>query len=1137
MALTDRLRIFISYAHQDAASLAQRLHDDLSRTYEVWLDRKDLSGGSTWTAEIEKALDQSNLLLAVLSSGAYVSEICRAEQLRALRRGKRVIPLLAEHAADIPLHLETKHYLDFSQVSLYAQRLDDLLQQIRGDASVPLNPNYRSTYVTAPPLPENYVERAEAVAALRDALFASGGRRQIALTAFAGMGGIGKSVLAQALCQDEVVQQAFPDGIIWIAAGKESAYDLVSRMREVGKALNDDLTRYDSEAGAVNQYRSTIRHKAALIVVDDVWCVRDLKPFRGESVRSRLLFTTRNTDLAAAVGARMHTADLLNEEQSREVLKRYSQVDQLPPQAGDLIAECGHLPLALSMIGAMLFRKPLALWKRTLALLRAADLANIRVQLPDYPYSDVFRAIQVSVDALDPHLRERYLAVSVLLEDMPVQSVVQQALWCVSESEALETAEQFVSLSLARRDGNSGAIKLHDLQLDYVRALYLDRKALSLIHDAVRLSFHIIVNDASQFASQLVGRLLPWKGEEVIGRFVSTITRCSPRPWIRPLHPSLLPPGTGLIRTLKGHAAPVDSVALSAEDRRVVSTSSGGPTINVWDLETGQLLLKFEGHSAWICASSITTGNRVVSVSDDGTLHIWELETGHIIRTLTIDSAELRGVCVIRDGRHALFGAIDGTLRIWDLEAARELRRLRGHSDGINAFAISPDERRVISASADKTLKVWDLNTGEELWTLRGHTDSVNAVALYRDGNKAISGSNDYSLKVWDLETGRELRTLKGHSHWVLGAAVTPDGSRAVSASSDETLKLWDLETGDVLLTMTGHYNMVKCVAITSDGRRAVSGSWDSTLKLWDLGRDVVIPFRASEDTAVFRVFANADGRRILSVSTDNVLRIWDVESGSETGTVQEQGGTLSAVALTPDWSSALIAGDYVLRLWDLKSGNKIGLLDDDTDWISALAITSDGLYAVIPSRGTLKAWDLTNRRLLHTLEGHPGCVINAVAMSQDGRVAVSAAADCNLKVWCLKSGSQIGIVAAHSESINDVVLSPDGRRAVSCSDDRTMKLWDLNNMRLLRTLEGHTDRVNRMSMSADGRRVLSVSADCSLKLWDLETGLNLVTFTGDSPLTCCQFTGPTTVVAGDSGGRVHMLCLELVNRASKADG
>jgi hypothetical protein len=37
-----------------------------------------------------------------------------------------------------------------------------------------------------------------------------------------GMGGIGKTMLARALCYDWVVQQAFLDGIFWFAIGKES---------------------------------------------------------------------------------------------------------------------------------------------------------------------------------------------------------------------------------------------------------------------------------------------------------------------------------------------------------------------------------------------------------------------------------------------------------------------------------------------------------------------------------------------------------------------------------------------------------------------------------------------------------------------------------------------------------------------------------------------------------------------------------------------------------------------------------------------------------------------------------------------------------------------------------------------------
>lgn len=92
------------------------------------------------------------------------------------------------------------------------------------------------------------------------------------------------------------------------------------------------------------------------------------------------------------------------------------------------------------------------------------------MQFPGYPHADLLRAIQVSVDALDPKARERYLALAVLLEDMRVHPAIQELLWDADELDSLDTAERFVSLSLAQRDGDDGGIRLHDLQLDYLRA-------------------------------------------------------------------------------------------------------------------------------------------------------------------------------------------------------------------------------------------------------------------------------------------------------------------------------------------------------------------------------------------------------------------------------------------------------------------------------------------------------------------------------------------------------------------------------------------------------------------------------------------------------------------------------------------
>jgi hypothetical protein len=70
MASADGGLVFISYARKDGAELANRLLGDLKREgFEVWLDTHEIAGGTTWTKEIEEALDGADVVLALLTSG------------------------------------------------------------------------------------------------------------------------------------------------------------------------------------------------------------------------------------------------------------------------------------------------------------------------------------------------------------------------------------------------------------------------------------------------------------------------------------------------------------------------------------------------------------------------------------------------------------------------------------------------------------------------------------------------------------------------------------------------------------------------------------------------------------------------------------------------------------------------------------------------------------------------------------------------------------------------------------------------------------------------------------------------------------------------------------------------------------
>ena len=298
-------------------------------------------------------------------------------------------------------------------------------------------------------------------------------------------------------------------------------------------------------------------------------------------------------------------------------------------------------------------------------------------------------------------------------------------------------------------------------------------KALQLFQGAIRLSAHVIESDPTQLAGQLCGRLLDFEEKE-IQTFLQRLRESQNRPWLRPLSPTLAPPGGPLLRTYTGHTSGVSGVALSGDGRFAVS-GSWDKTLKVWDLETGQERCTIHtGHTGTIMAVALSEDGRfAVSGSWDKTLKVWDLETGQEIYTLAGHTDYVCAVALSGDGRFAFSGSSDKTLKIWDLDAGAELRTLAGHSNTVSAVAVTPDGRWAVSGSMDKTLKVWDLETGQEMYTLAGHTGGVRAVAVTPDGRWTVSGSNDMSLKVWDLDSRQELRTFTGHTSEVSAVALS----------------------------------------------------------------------------------------------------------------------------------------------------------------------------------------------------------------------------------------------------------------------------------------------------------------------------------------------------------------------------
>jgi len=199
--------------------------------------------------------------------------------------------------------------------------------------------------------------------------------------------------------------------------------------------------------------------------------------------------------------------------------------------------------------------------------------------------------------------------------------------------------------------------------------------------------------------------------------------------------------------------------------------------------------------------------------------------------------------------------------------------------------------------------------------------------------------------------------------------------------------------------------------------------------------------------------------------------------------------------------------------------GPLVRTLIDPTGHVIAVAVTADGRTAVSGSwDGTVKVWDLARGAERATLAGHTGEVL-AVAVTADGRTAVSGSYNYILKVWDLARGTERGtLLTGHTGYVTAVAVTTDGRTAVSGSADHTLKVWDLERGAERFTLRGHTGDVTAAAVTTDGRTAVSGSWDGTVKVWDLDRGAERATLFG--PTTDWSRPAMVTAVAVTADGR-----------------
>lgn len=235
-------------------------------------------------------------------------------------------------------------------------------------------------------------------------------------------------------------------------------------------------------------------------------------------------------------------------------------------------------------------------------------------------------------------------------------------------------------------------------------------------------------------------------------------------------------------------------------------------------------------------------------------------------------------------------------------------------------------------------------------------------------------------------------------------------------------------------------------VVFSHDGKSILTAWNDGVIRSFTpLTGRLIYAILNAHNKGVSALAVNHEGNLLVSGGCEGQVRMWSVNPYRQQliCTLKEHKAPVSAVDINKNGTEAVSAGtDGTCIIWDLIRQCRRHIMFGTTLFMCAKYYPTGVQILTGGSDRKLSYWEVLDGTMVREIEGSQSGAINALDISEDGRIFVTGGNDQIVKLWDYQKGITLFIGEGHSAVVTAARFSPDQKFIVTTSGSGSIFIW-----------------------------------------------------------------------------------------------